>query len=123
MTHAAPTCPYCQRPSLLVTGKTIYPHRPDLVAKRFWQCAPCDAYVGCHPPAGRNGKGGQGDGTVPLGRRARSRAAVIEAKHCASVDQPDEPEDDDYSGGPTCPSCGAEVLPEHDECWMCGAEL
>ena len=72
MTHAAPTCPYCQRPSLLVTGKTIYPHRPDLVAKRFWQCAPCDAYVGCHPPAGRNGKGGQGDGTMPLGRLANA---------------------------------------------------
>lgn len=72
MTHAAPICPYCQRASLLVTGKTIYPHRPDLVAKKFWQCAPCDAYVGCHPPAHRNGKGGQGDGTTPLGRLANA---------------------------------------------------
>lgn len=33
----------------LVTGKEIYPHRPDLHAKRFWLCRPCNAYVGCHP--------------------------------------------------------------------------
>ena len=26
----------------------IYPHRPDLAHKYFWQCAPCDAYVGTH---------------------------------------------------------------------------
>lgn len=53
----------------LVTGKNIYPHRPDLHAKGFWLCA-CGAYCGCHPgtsiplgaPAG------------PLTRRARNAA-------------------------------------------------
>lgn len=60
-----PTCPYCGSPAKLVGGDTIYPHRPDLAHKKFWQCAPCKAYVGCHE-AGR----GQGDGTRPLGRLA-----------------------------------------------------
>ncbi len=49
-------CPYCGGNALLVTGAVIYPHRKDLAAKRFYQCAPCDAYVGCHPsgqPLGR----------------------------------------------------------------------
>jgi len=32
----------------LVTGERIYPHRPDLHAKKFWLC-PCGAYCGCHP--------------------------------------------------------------------------
>lgn len=54
----------------LVTGKEIYPHRPDLHKKRFWLCAECDAYCGCHPGS-----------TKPLGtpanevtRKARSSA-------------------------------------------------
>jgi len=50
-------CPYCQRDAVKVTGKEIYPHRPDLYAKTFYECDPCDAYVGCHPgtdtPLGR----------------------------------------------------------------------
>lgn len=66
----APVCPHCQAVTIFVRGDVIYPHRPDLAEKGFWQCAPCDAYVGCH------------DGTPePLGtpanaelRKARSRA-------------------------------------------------
>lgn len=46
---SAPVCPYCDRQSQLVHGQAIYPHRPDLWAKPFWQCEPCEAYVGCHP--------------------------------------------------------------------------
>ena len=42
-------CPYCGAESKKVTGEAIYPHRPDLYHKTFYQCAPCDAYVGCHP--------------------------------------------------------------------------
>lgn len=76
-----PTCPYCDRQPELVTGAKIYPHRPDLFAKKFWLCAPCDAYVGCHPPAGRKGKGGVGDGSVPLGRLAN--AELRRAKQAA----------------------------------------
>lgn len=42
-------CPYCKSPAKLVTGAVIYPHRPALHANHFHQCAPCDAWVGCHP--------------------------------------------------------------------------
>lgn len=54
-------CDYCQRPARLVGGNVIYPHRPDLESKKFWLCAFCDAYVGCH------------SGTIkPLGRLANA---------------------------------------------------
>ncbi len=44
----APICPYCGAASEFVGGDAIYPHRPDLAEKKFWRCAPCEAYVGCH---------------------------------------------------------------------------
>lgn len=52
-------CPYCGEEAALMSGKVIYPHRKDLAEKRFWQCEPCDAYVGCHPNT-----------TKPMGRLA-----------------------------------------------------
>jgi len=33
----------------LVDGGEIYPHRQDLAHKKFWKCADCGNYVGCHP--------------------------------------------------------------------------
>jgi len=42
------TCQYCGKQASLVSGQTIYPHRPDLYNKVFWQCEPCNAYVGVH---------------------------------------------------------------------------
>lgn len=42
-------CPYCRNEAPLVTGREVYPHRPDLFAKRFYACLPCGAWVGCHP--------------------------------------------------------------------------
>lgn len=33
----------------MVLGSKIYPHRPDLHSKKFWECPSCAAYVGCHP--------------------------------------------------------------------------
>jgi hypothetical protein len=68
--RAAVRCEYCRGHAELVGGSAIYPHRPDLDRLRFWRCAPCDAYVGCHP------------GTEnPLGRLANAelRAAKIRA--------------------------------------------
>ena len=63
-------CPFCGNHAKLVGGDAIYPHRPDLFAKRFYLCESCDAYVGCH-----------GNTVIPLGtlaneplRRARNRA-------------------------------------------------
>jgi hypothetical protein len=40
--------PYCGAESKLVGGDAIYPHRPDLFDLKFYQCKPCDAYVGTH---------------------------------------------------------------------------
>lgn len=57
------TCPYCGKSAELVTGRVIYPHLRHLHSKMFWQCAPCDAYVGCHE---------SGSGTKPLGRLANA---------------------------------------------------
>jgi hypothetical protein len=42
-------CGYCGSPAELVHGDVVYPHRPDLSGKLFYRCAPCGAYVGCHP--------------------------------------------------------------------------
>lgn len=65
----APTCPYCQAASECVDGTVIYPHRPDLAEKKFWRCAPCDAYVGCH------------DGTPePFGRLANAELRQAKTK-------------------------------------------
>lgn len=65
-------CDYCDRPAELVSGADIYAHRPDLADKKIWRCLPCGAYVGCHPRANKKGRGGQGDGAVPLGRLANA---------------------------------------------------
>lgn len=41
-------CGECGRDAQIVDGTVIYPHRPDLAAKRFYRCE-CGAYVGTHP--------------------------------------------------------------------------
>lgn len=53
-------CDYCGREALLVSGRDIYPHRPDLYSLKFWSCSPCGAWVGCHKRSN----------AVPLGRLA-----------------------------------------------------
>lgn len=45
-------CPYCGSVCCRVSGDVIYPHRPDLRKKLFYQCEPCDAYVGTHQKSG-----------------------------------------------------------------------
>lgn len=42
-------CDYCGKDAPLITGRQVYPHRPDLYGKKFYRCVPCDALVGCHP--------------------------------------------------------------------------
>lgn len=71
-------CPYCHHDAELVTGKAIYPHRPDLFHKWFWRCQPCRAWVGCHP---KNPKDKTDNGTRPLGRLAN--AELRKAKQAA----------------------------------------
>lgn len=55
-------CNYCGNDAALVSGKEIYPHRPDLYSLQFWSCSPCKAWVGCHKRSN----------AVPLGRLANA---------------------------------------------------
>lgn len=64
-----PTCPYCKTVSELVTGDVVYPHRPDLKTKFYYYCAPCQAYVGCHPGT-----------TASLGRLANAELRALKSK-------------------------------------------
>lgn len=41
-------CMKCGETASLVSGRLVYPHRPDLFTKQFYLCH-CGAYVGCHP--------------------------------------------------------------------------
>ena len=70
-------CPYCNAKADLVTGEVIYPHRPDLFKKFFYNCAPCGAYVGCHPT---------GDGKSPLGRLANAELRRAKSDAHAAFD-------------------------------------
>lgn len=72
MTDTTITCNYCQQPARLVGREAIYPRRRDLRGLKFWHCAPCGAWVGCH-------RGIQ----KPLGRLAD--AELREAKREAHV--------------------------------------
>lgn len=69
-------CPYCGQSPKKVFGLTLYPHRPDLAEKKFWQCAPCDAYVGCHP----------NQDWVPLGRLANAELRAAKVRAHAALD-------------------------------------
>jgi hypothetical protein len=72
-------CGHCGKPAVLINGRVIYPHRPDLADKRFWACAPCAAHVGCHAgtdrplgsPALRGRPGRRGAEPPPTRRRGR----------------------------------------------------
>lgn len=68
-------CPYCKGRAEKVTGEKIYPHRPDLYHKTFWECEPCDAYVGCHPNT-----------DTPLGRLANFDLRMAKQAAHASFD-------------------------------------
>ena len=72
-----PLCPYCGKKAALVTGETVYPHRPDLKEKRFWLCKPCDAWVGTHP----NNKHYK-----PLGRLANKELRTLKIQAHAAFD-------------------------------------
>ena len=65
-------CDYCGNPATLVTGDAIYPGRPSLAGKHFWECTGCDAWVGTHSNSKDH---------APLGRLANAelRAAKIRA--------------------------------------------
>lgn len=54
-----PPCDYCGGAAALEPKTVMFPHRPDLADRYIWRCAPCGAWVGCHPGT-----------TRPLGRLA-----------------------------------------------------
>lgn len=70
-------CDYCGNAAELVTGAVIYPHRPDLSERRFYRCAPCDAYVGTH----RDSKN-----AAPLGRLANAELRAAKKRAHAAFD-------------------------------------
>ena len=41
-------CNYCGLLADFVTGKEMYPHRPDLYSLKFYHCPICNASVGTH---------------------------------------------------------------------------
>lgn len=43
----APLCAHCQKPADLMTGRSVYPHRRDLMTRAFWVCE-CGARCGTH---------------------------------------------------------------------------
>ena len=70
-----PRCPYCGYKAKLVTGADVYPSRRDLRAKKLWRCAPCQAWVGCHPGT-----------TTPLGRLANAELRQAKMRAHAAFD-------------------------------------
>lgn len=70
-------CPYCNQGAELVTGKTLYPHRPDLYEKYFWWCKKDEAYVGTHVNSARH---------HPLGRLANAQLRTLKQKVHALFD-------------------------------------
>lgn len=70
-------CDYCNNKAVLVTGKELYPHRPDLVSIKAWQCKPCNASVGCHKNSKDN---------IPLGRLANPELKRLKQDAHAAFD-------------------------------------
>lgn len=69
-------CDYCGSDAARVTGKEIYPHRPDLYSLQFWSCSPCGAWVGCHKRSN----------AVPLGRLANAELRKAKSAAHAAFD-------------------------------------
>lgn len=69
------SCPYCGKKAKLVDGNVIYPHRKDLADLKFYQCAPCDAYVGCHKMSNHTWTNRK-----PLGRLANAELRAAKSK-------------------------------------------
>jgi len=83
MSSYKPLCPYCLQAAKLVGGEAIYPNRPDLFDLKFWQCAPCEAYVGCHKKGAliaSHPKKKFSNGTVPLGRLANAELRASKSR-------------------------------------------
>ncbi|KZX00100.1 hypothetical protein JL49_13495 [Pseudoalteromonas luteoviolacea] len=76
MEGITPICGYCGRFSKKVSGREIYPHRPDLFKKTFYTCQNCDAYVGCHKGTDK-----------PMGRLANAQLRTEKSNAHRTFDQ------------------------------------
>lgn len=69
-----PTCRYCQTPAVLTRcGEIGYPYQRDYGP--IWVCAPCRAWVGCHPGTEK-----------PLGRLANAELRKAKQEAHAAFD-------------------------------------
>lgn len=59
-------CCKCEKKvmAVAITGQDIYPHRPDLYEKIFFQCPTCKNYVGTHKVS-KHPQSGQPLGSIP----------------------------------------------------------
>lgn len=71
-----PQCPYCHQLSKKVSGKEIYPHHHDLKNLIFYQCLPCDAYIGTYKGTSK-----------PLGTLASKELREARAKAYAAFER------------------------------------
>ncbi|ECC0132114.1 hypothetical protein FL828_20415 [Salmonella enterica subsp. enterica] len=69
-------CDYCGEYAILVSGASIYPHRPDLYRLQFWSCEACKAWVGCH----------KNTDAKPLGRLANAQLRMAKSGAHAAFD-------------------------------------
>lgn len=42
-------CPYCKNIATLINGEKVYPENKNQHKNFFYECEPCEAFVGCHP--------------------------------------------------------------------------
>lgn len=65
-------CPYCGNDCKITTGDKLF-GMPDLKDKILYQCAPCDAHIGCH-------KGTDIPFGIPARKHLRSLRTVVHDK-------------------------------------------
>ena len=90
MTMLDVACDYCKDPAQLVTGAEIYPHRDDLIDRKYWRCIPCGAYVGCHKEGDWtfvHHEKVMSDGTLPFGRLANAELRAWKQTAHSALDQ------------------------------------
>lgn len=62
-------CSYCNQNAKIVRGEVVYPMISSVKNLKFWYCAPCHAWVGCHKANRQLGLTGR----EPLGTLADAR--------------------------------------------------
>jgi len=70
-------CQYCSGEAEIVSGRKLFPHRPERHWWLLWICYPCDAYVGTHRmPRGK-----------PLGELAKKELRAMRRQAHVALDR------------------------------------